>query len=288
MRVARTRSELRDALPAGARIGFVPTMGFLHEGHLSLVERARARGDFVALSIFVNPLQFAPGEDLANYPRALERDLELARARGVDLVFAPDEDEMYPAGEPAVRVVAPRLADRLCGAFRPGHFDGVLTVVAKLFHLVQPAVAVFGGKDFQQSVLVKRMVLDLDLPIEIDVAPTVREPDGLALSSRNAYLSESARASALALSRALFRADDAFVAGETSADVLVRHAREVLASEPGVQPQYVELVHPETLDAVRVAEAGHVLALAAMVDGTRLIDNVVLGTTRVSASGTRS
>jgi len=251
-------------------------MGALHEGHLSLVDRARERADFVVLSIYVNPLQFGPTEDFAQYPRDLERDVALARSRGVDLVFAPTDDEMYPAGEPAVRVVPRRLADRLCGAFRPGHFEGVLTVVAKLFNLVQPDVAVFGQKDYQQALLIRRMVADLDLPIEIDVAPIVREPDGLALSSRNSYLSPAERKQATSLFRGIARAEAAFRAGERRASRLCMLVEETLTAEPDVQAQYIELVHPETLEPVEEATPGCVLAVAAFVGRTRLIDNTIL------------
>lgn len=280
MIVANTREELRDALSrlrdGGRRIGLVPTMGYLHEGHLSLVDAARERADAVAMSIFVNPLQFGAGEDLESYPRDLERDGELARGRGVDLVFAPTEGAMYPHGEPEVRVVPGAMADRLCGAYRPGHFAGVLTVVLKLFELVRPDVAVFGGKDFQQAVLIRRMVADLDLPVEVVVAPIVRADDGLALSSRNAYLDAAQRESALGLWAALNAARDAFRAGETSPDALIGTARATLDARSGVETQYVELVDRATLEPVVRAEPGSVLALAAYVGGTRLIDNMVL------------
>ncbi len=284
MKTVATRGELRAALATararGARIGLVPTMGFLHEGHLSLVDAARASADFVVMSIFVNPLQFGAGEDLERYPRDLEGDAGLARDRGVELIFAPSVGEMYPAGEPLVRVVAGALADRLCGAYRPGHFEGVLTVVAKLFNLVQPDVAVFGRKDFQQSVLVRRMVGDLDFPIHIVVSDTVREPDGLALSSRNVYLSPEGRRSARALSRALRAAADAFARGERKPRALLSAARAILAAEPGVRTQYLELVDPESLEGLdaigRPAHAGDTMAVAAFVGATRLIDNVLL------------
>src|SRR6266849_227307 len=198
--------EMRDWSRAerarGRRIGFVPTMGFLHEGHLRLVDRAKQRADRVVMSIFVNPLQFSPAEDLAQYPRDLERDRTLAAERGVDCLFVPDTAVMYPT-EPLVRVAPGPMADTLEGAARPGHFAGVLTVVATLFHVVEPDVAVFGRKDYQQAMLVTRMARDLDFPVAIEVAPTVRELDGLALSSRNSYLDPDQRRAALALSRAL-------------------------------------------------------------------------------------
>lgn len=275
-----TRDELREALAGpradGSRVALVPTMGYLHEGHLSLVDRARDRADAVVLSVFVNPLQFGADEDLSTYPRDLERDLELARQRGVDLVFAPTDEVMYPHGEPEVQVVPGAMADRLCGAFRPGHFQGVLTVVLKLFNLVRPDVAVFGRKDFQQSVLIRRMVRDLDLAVDIDVAPIVRADDGLALSSRNAYLDRGEREAALALSAALRQAERAFAGGERRATGLIDPVRSTLEVRPGVEVQYVELVHPDTLEALDAARPGAVLAVAAVVGGTRLIDNIVL------------
>lgn len=271
---------MREARAAGRRVALVPTMGYLHEGHLSLVDRARAGSAWVVMSIYVNPLQFGPAEDFERYPRELERDARIAEERGVDLLFAPTDAEMYPdfPQRPAVTVVPRALADRLCGRSRPGHFEGVLTVVAKLFHIVQPDVAVFGQKDYQQSVLVRRMVRDLNLSVEVVVAPVVREPDGLAMSSRNAYLSAEERRAARALSRSLAAAVRAFRAGERRADALRGAAERALAAAGGVETEYVELVHPETLEPVEAAAAaGHVCAVAARVGPTRLIDNTVLG-----------
>lgn len=279
---ADTLEEMRLAVSAarrsGRRVGLVPTMGYLHEGHLSLVELARAHTDFVVMSVFVNPLQFGPGEDFERYPRDLERDAALARDRGVDALYSPAGSQMYPGGEPAVRIEAPGLTDRLCGAWRPGHFAGVLTVVAKLFHQVGPDVAVFGSKDFQQLVLIRRMVHDLDMGVEIVGGPIVRESDGLALSSRNTYLSGKDRAAAALLNRALLDAQAAFGSGETDAQAIVGVARNRLATSKRIQPQYVELVDPETLASVQQAAPGHVLALAALIGPTRLIDNRVLTT----------
>ena len=281
MRTVRTRAELREALAAlraeGRTIGLVPTMGWLHDGHLSLVSHARARASATVMSIFVNPLQFGPSEDLASYPRDLERDTRLAAETGVDLLFAPDAETMYPTGEPIVRVVPGPIGDALDGGFRPGHFEGVLTVVMKLFNLVGPDVAVFGRKDYQQATLIRRMVADLDLPIEIVVAPSVRAEDGLALSSRNAYLSAAERDTALALYRSLRAGSDAFESGTTDAGTILATARRALDEVPGVRVQYLELVHPDTLEGVSRAERGSVLAVAAFVGKTRLIDNVVLG-----------
>ena len=268
------RAWSRAARTAGRRLAFVPTMGALHEGHLSLVDRARERADRVALSIFVNPLQFGPEEDFARYPRDLARDRALAAARGVDALFAPAPDEMYPA-EPLVRLAPGAMAEAFEGAVRPGHFAGVLTVVAKLFHAVEPDVAVFGRKDFQQAMLVRRMVTDLDFPLQVDVAPTVRELDGLALSSRNAYLKGDERRSAQALSRALRAVEQAWRAGQADAAALVRRGLEVLRV-PGVAPDYLALVD-DALRPVERADARTVVITAARVGRTRLLDNAVLG-----------
>jgi pantoate--beta-alanine ligase len=270
------RAWTRTQRAAGRRIGLVPTMGYLHEGHLSLVDEARRRADVVALSIFVNPLQFGPAEDLTRYPRDLSRDRALASGRGVNLIFVPPVEAMYPRGS-EVRVLPGSVADRWEGAARPGHFTGVLTVVAKLFHLVEPDVACFGQKDIQQLTLVRRMVRDLDWSVEIVAGPTVREPDGLALSSRNAYLAPEDRRRAVALSRALREARAAWISGETRSEVLEQLSRESLEAEPGVVVEYIAVVEPEGLTPIETAGAGTVIALAARVGGTRLIDNVILG-----------
>jgi pantoate--beta-alanine ligase len=279
MRVVATKDEVRafvrEARAAGETVALVPTMGYLHEGHLSLVDRARETADRVMMSIFVNPLQFGPTEDLARYPRDLERDLEMARGRGVDLVFAPSVDEMYPQGEPQVSVIPGALAERMEGAIRPGHFRGVLTVVAKLFGIFHPDVAVFGQKDFQQAALIRRMALDLDLGVRVEVAPIVREPDGLAMSSRNVYLSTEERERALALSRGLERCRALFAAGERDAEALRASLWNAL-SVPGVEPEYAEAADPLTLEPVAQAAPGTVLLVAARVGRTRLIDNAVL------------
>ena len=274
--VETLRSVVSAARALGHRIGFVPTMGYLHEGHLFLLDEARARSDFVVLSVFVNPLQFGPAEDLAGYPRDIERDTRLAAERGADVLFVPSVEDMYPNGDPAVHVSAPRLADRLCGAFRPGHFQGVLTVVTKLLNIVAPDLAVFGRKDFQQYALVRRMAADLNLPIQIVAAPIVRDPDGLALSSRNVYLSPEERHDALLLSRALAEAQRAFMLGNDDAAELVTLARDVLSRGTLVRVQYLDLVDPDTLDPVLKARAGDVLTVAAFVGSTRLIDNQTL------------
>jgi pantoate--beta-alanine ligase len=272
--LARAREDGR--VLGGGRVAYVPTMGALHAGHLSLVAEARRRADLVAMSIFVNPLQFGPGEDFARYPRDLAADSAAAAAAGVDLMFAPGVAELYPR-EPRVRVVPGAMADRWEGAVRPGHFAGVLTVVAKLFHLVAPDVAVFGQKDAQQAALVRAMVRDLDFPLEVVVAPTVRERDGLALSSRNVYLGADDRARARCIPESLAAVERAFGAGERRAAALLDAARGVLAREPDLVPDYVAIVDPDTLDPVEQAERG-TLALAAVRAGrTRLLDNVVLG-----------
>jgi pantoate--beta-alanine ligase len=250
-------------------------MGYLHEGHLTLVDEARQRSDAVIMTIFVNPLQFGPTEDLARYPRDLPRDRALAAARGVDALFVPSVDTMYPTGS-EVRVIPGATADRWEGAARPGHFAGVLTVVAKLFHLVEPDLACFGQKDIQQLTLVKRMVRDLDWPIEIVAVPTVREPDGLALSSRNAYLSPDDRRRAVALSRVLQLARHAWCEGEHGATVIEERMRQELRRDPEIRVEYIAIVEPETLAPVTTVDGGTVVAIAARVGGTRLIDNITM------------
>ena len=279
-RVIRRVAELRDALTAprrqGTAIGLVPSMGFLHEGHLALVDAARTRAAVVVMSVFVNPLQFGPHEDFARYPRDLEGDIRKAEAHGVDIVFAPESSEMY-AAERTVAVIPFSLADRWEGAVRPGHFGGVLTAVAKLFNIVLPQVAVFGQKDIQQATLVRALIRDLDFPIELIVAPTVREPDGLALSSRNAYLGGEDRTRALVLSRALRAIQSAVAQGETDAAELETLGYEVLAEESGVQVDYLALVDPERLEPVSAVAPGTIVMVAARVGSTRLIDNIIIG-----------
>ena len=273
--IGELRSWRRAQREQGRRVALVPTMGYLHEGHLSLIDMARAESDAVAMSIFVNPLQFGPGEDLARYPRNLPRDRALARERGVDLLFAPDVNEMYPAGG-EVRIVAGETASRWEGAVRPGHFDGVLTVVAKLFHLVEPDVAVFGQKDVQQVTLVRRMVEDLDWPVRLLTAPIARDADGLALSSRNVYLSPVEREDALVLNRSLAAAAAAFAAGERNGDVIAGVVRRALEARERVAVDYIAVVEPDRLLPVATAASGTIVAIAARVGSTRLIDNVIL------------
>jgi len=268
------RAWTRAERQRGRRVGLLPTMGALHEGHLRLLDRLKDRADRVVLSIFVNPLQFGAGEDFEQYPRDLGRDRGLAEARGADALFAPDTAAMY-AADPVVRVVPGPMGEVLEGAVRPGHFTGVLTVVAKLFHLVQPDLAVFGRKDLQQALLVRRMVDDLNFPVELDVAPTVRELDGLALSSRNRLLNTDQRREALALSRALRSVEQAWRGGEADARTLERRGLGVL-SAPGVVPDYLALVD-ERCRPVERANAATLVVTAARVGLVRLIDNVILG-----------
>jgi pantoate--beta-alanine ligase len=274
--IPELRGWLAEARLVGHRVGLVPTMGALHAGHLSLVDEARRRADAVVLSVFVNPLQFGPEEDFGRYPRDLARDAALAREREVAVVFAPSIDTMYPPGS-EIRVVPGPTADRLEGAVRPGHFAGVLTVVTKLFHLVEPDVAVFGQKDIQQAVLIRQLVRDLDFPLDLVIAPTVREPDGMALSSRNAYLTPEQRAQGLALSTALRAADLAWQGGERDGARLVSLMQEEFRRYPLVVPDYIAAVDPERLAPVATAEPGTILTVAGRLGQTRLIDNHILG-----------
>ncbi len=279
MDVHTTIAGLRDALDpqwrAGADIGFVPSLGALHEGHLSHVRRARARDAVVVCSVFLNPTQFGPSEDLTRYPRTPARDEALLRDEGVDYLFMPSVDEMYPAGF-ATRVDVGPLGAVLDGAERPGHFAGVATVVAKLLNIVRPTHAYFGQKDAQQLAVLRRMVRDLDMPVEIVAGSTVREPDGLAMSSRNVYLSPDERRAAPALYRALTAARDRFLSGARDGEGLRRVMRETVATEPLVRLEYAELVDPDTMEPLDVARPGGLLVIAARVGATRLIDNLVL------------
>lgn len=269
------RSACRAARHDGGRLGLVPTMGALHEGHLSLVRAARASCRVVAASIFVNPAQFGPNEDLAKYPRQFERDRELLQKEGVDLLFAPSVEEMYPAGA-VTWVTVEELSGKLDGRSRPGHFRGVTTIVAKLFHIVEPDTAFFGQKDAAQVAIIRRMVRDLNLAVEIVACPIVREADGLAMSSRNAYLDAAQRKQALVLYRSLMRVKALAEAGEQDAERLISAGREELDAEPGVRVDYMEMVDPESLDPVVDVSRGAVVAVAGFVGMTRLIDNVVL------------
>jgi pantoate--beta-alanine ligase len=269
------RTASRILRRAGKRLGFVPTMGALHEGHLSLVRAARASTDVVAASIFVNPTQFGPNEDLAKYPRSFERDRELLEREGAELLFAPSVEEMYPAGA-VTWVTVEGLSDKLDGRTRPGHFRGVTTVVAKLFHVVEPDVAFFGQKDAAQVAIIRRMVRDLNLPVEIVVCPIVRDPEGLAMSSRNAYLDPEQRKHALVLHRSLMRMQGLADSGERDAAELLAAGRAEFEEERSVRLDYCELVDPDSLDPVADISNGALAAVAAFVGSTRLIDNVVL------------
>jgi pantoate--beta-alanine ligase len=269
------RRACDEARADGGRVGLVPTMGALHAGHLSLIEEAKRRADFLAVTIFVNPLQFAEGEDLDRYPRTMESDLEGCRARGVDVVFAPEPDAMYPTGF-QTEVSVSGLTKPLEGEFRPSHFDGVTTVVTKLFNLTGPSIAVFGRKDYQQWKILARLALDLDMPIEVVACPIIREPDGLALSSRNRYLSAAERERALGIVTGLRSAYDAWTGGERRPDAL-RALAAAPVEERFDRADYVAAVDPETLLVRKDPESRLLLAIAAHLGNTRLIDNVVLG-----------
>jgi pantoate--beta-alanine ligase len=282
MRILTTVQEMRlackqarHAAGEGSSLALIPTMGAIHEGHLSLIDAGRRECDVVAASIFVNPLQFGPAEDFSRYPRTFDEDcLKLSQA-GVDLLFAPDAQEMYPAGATTFVEVA-GLSDRLDGASRPGHFRGVATVVNKLFHIVSPDVAFFGQKDAAQVAVLQAMARDLNLPVRIAVCPIVREADGLAMSSRNRYLSPDQRPQALALSRALRLVEERIQQGETNADLLRATVAESLNRVPGLRLDYIEIVDPDTLEPVTSTIAGALVALAAWVGETRLIDNLIV------------
>jgi pantoate--beta-alanine ligase len=276
--VDHLRALLAEHRVRGGTVGFVPTMGALHAGHLSLVDAARARADLVVMSVFVNPLQFGPNEDFAAYPRDLAADRALAASRGVDVVFAPDTETLYPkTGAAPVRVIPELDPPRWEAAVRPGHFAGVLTVVAKLFNIVRPDVAVFGQKDIQQATLIRAMTAALDFPIDLVIAPIVREADGLAMSSRNVYLSADERMHARALSRALRAAEERWRAGEQSADALESAGKAVLDAETGVRTDYFAVVEPERLEPVGRAAPGSIIMVTARVGRTRLLDNIILG-----------
>jgi len=273
--IPEARAACRDARASRKRLGLVPTMGALHEGHLSLVRAAKAQCDAVAVSIFVNPTQFGPTEDLSKYPRQFDRDCRLLEKEGVDILFAPSVEEIYPDG-PVTWVLVEGLSEKLDGRSRPGHFRGVTTIVAKLFHIIEPDAAFFGQKDAAQLAVIRRMVQDLNLPVEIVACPIVRESDGLAMSSRNAYLNLEERGRALVLQRSLQRAQQEFQTGESTAAKLISAAKEVFAREPQVVLDYFEIVDPDTLDPVKRISQKTLVAVAAYVGSTRLIDNTVL------------
>jgi pantoate--beta-alanine ligase len=279
MRVVRTIAETRSALRelrAGHRtVGLVPTMGALHAGHISLVRAARAHCDVVAATIFVNPTQFGPNEDFSKYPRTFDEDCRLLAQEGVDLLFAPAAEEMYPAGSTTF-VEVEDISNRLDGVSRPGHFRGVATVVAKLFHIIGPDRAYFGQKDAAQVAVLRRMVRDLNFPLELVVCPTVREPDGLALSSRNRYLSPPERQIALVLRRTLVEMGKNAGDGETRSEYLLEAGLKILAAEPTIRLDYLRIVSPDTLEEINDIQNGALVAIAAWVGSTRLIDNLLL------------
>jgi pantoate--beta-alanine ligase len=276
MEVVETIGAMREARARFAGLGLVPTMGFLHEGHLSLVRRAKAECGAAAVTIFVNPTQFAPSEDFGRYPRDLPRDLALLEEAGADLVFTPPPAEMYPPGF-ATSIDVGAVARPLEGAVRPGHFAGVATVVAKLFNIAQPTRAYFGQKDAQQAAVIRRLARDLDFPLEVVIAATVREPDGLAMSSRNSYLAPDERAAAVVVHRALSAAAAGFAAGVRDAEALRAAMREVLAAEPRAEVDYVSIADLETLEELQRIVAGALASMAVRIGRTRLIDNLLLG-----------
>ncbi len=279
MNICKTIAQVRaahDPFRHGRKtLGLVPTMGALHEGHLSLVRAAKAQCDVVAVSIFVNPTQFGPNEDFSKYPRTFERDCALLDKEHVDLLFAPSVEEMYPQSA-VTYVTVEGLSEKLDGRSRPGHFRGVTTVVAKLFHIVEPDKAFFGQKDAAQAAIIRRMVRDLDLPVEIVVCPIVREPDGLAMSSRNAYLDPQQRKCALVLRRSLVEIEELFKRGDHNPEKLIAAGKKIFAAEPSVRLDYLEIVDPDSLDPVGEISRPALVAVAAYVGPTRLIDNVVL------------
>jgi pantoate--beta-alanine ligase len=274
--VRDVRATLSQHRAAGESIGLVPTMGAFHEGHLALMRRSRERDNVVVVSLFVNPTQFGPGEDYEQYPRDLDRDSCMAADAGVDLLFTPSVAEMYPPGDSTFVEVTGDLTARLCGAYRPGHFRGVTTVVAKLFNITQPDRAYFGEKDYQQLLAIRRMVRDLGFPLEIVPVPTVREPDGVAMSSRNVRLGPKERQAATALYRSLRKAQELAAAGTLDSEGILSAVREAIAQEPLVKLQYAEIGDPETLAPVERIDGPALLAVAAYVGGVRLIDNTIL------------
>ncbi len=273
--ISEMKTAARLLRAEGKSIGLVPTMGAFHEGHLSLMRAARSQNDVVVVSLFVNPIQFGPDEDLDRYPRNLNRDIELAQGESVDILFIPQSGEIYPEGD-CTRITVQGLSDRLCGESRPGHFQGVATVVAKLFNMILPHRAYFGLKDFQQTVVIRRIVQDLHFDVQLVTLPTVREPDGLAMSSRNSYLSPAERASALCLKQALDQAVHQIQEGERSADRIRGSIRDRILREKSARIDYVSVSDPRTLKEVSVIRGEVVIALAVFIGETRLIDNVVV------------
>jgi pantoate--beta-alanine ligase len=277
MKLVKTIEEMRafrkSLRKSGKRLGLVPTMGALHEGHLSLVRAARDKSDVVAVSIFVNPTQFGPNEDFAKYPRTLKSDSAMLEREKVDVIFAPSVEDMYPV-RTVTWVTVEGMSDRLCGKSRPGHFRGVTTVVSKLFNIIEPDTAFFGQKDAAQVAIIRRMVRDLNMPVSVEVCPIIRESDGLALSSRNAYLSPAERNSALVLHRSLQRAQKLFDQGERDSEKLIAASKQEFATEPSARLDYFEIVDPDSLEPMPTISTPALIAVAAFVGNTRLIDNI--------------
>ncbi len=276
MDIIRSVSEMQQwassVRAAGQSISFVPTMGFLHQGHLSLLKEGRKRGDLLVLSIFVNPTQFGQGEDFAEYPRDLQQDCEIAQQAGVDIIFAPEAKDMYPNGY-ATYVAVEGITETLCGRSRPGHFRGVCTVVSKLFNIIQPQTAIFGNKDFQQLAVIKRLTLDMNMPVDIFGMPIFRETDGLAMSSRNVYLSADQRRQALVLSQSLTQAKELVKAGETDCANIIFRLKKYISQQPDARIDYVQICHQLTLEDQSQVDKDSVLLLAVYFGTTRLIDN---------------
>ena len=283
MKVAKTIKSVRALVKAarrqGRKIGFVPTMGALHIGHISLIEAAARKCDFVVVSIFVNPAQFGKGEDFEKYPRPISADLKICKKAGVDVVFAPATEEMYPA-ENLTWVNVEELSEPLCGQFRPGHFRGVATVCAKLFNIVGPDIAFFGRKDAQQAIVIKRMVADLNMPLEIDICPTVRQPDGLAVSSRNKYLTGRQKKDATLIYKSLTKCREMIDAGAKDPKTIIKEMRKILKKIPSAEIEYISIVDAGTLERIDCIAGKILAAVAVRIGSTRLIDNVVLDTAK--------
>ncbi len=276
-KITDTQQIISDVRMGGKKIGFVPTMGALHEGHLSLIRTARRDCDFVVVSIFVNPIQFGPNEDYQQYPRPIENDIAKCNREGVDLLFNPSVEEMYPQ-EQLTRVYVTKLTENLCGLSRPGHFEGVTTVVTKLFNIVQPDIAYFGQKDAQQALIIRRMTSDLNMPIIIKICPTIRETDGLAMSSRNQYLDETQRKQACCLYQSLCQAREMIRLGEKNTEHIIRRMKEIIEQTGPCEIDYVKIVDIETIEDVKTIDKPVLIALAVKIGPARLIDNVIVDT----------
>jgi pantoate--beta-alanine ligase len=283
MKVAKTIKSVRNLVKAarskGKIIGFVPTMGALHIGHISLIEAAAKKCDFVVVSIFVNPTQFGPGEDFEKYPRPLKADLEICRKAGVDVVFAPSPQQMYP-GENLTWVDVEKLTEQLCGRFRPGHFSGVTTVCAKLFNIVAPDIAFFGQKDAQQAIVIKRMVADLNMPLKIVVCPTVRQADGLAVSSRNQYLTRQQKKNAPLIYKSLQKCQKLIADGVADSKTIINQMRKILQQAPSIKIEYISIVDADTLQELKKITGKVLVAVAVKIGSTRLIDNILVDVNR--------